>query len=56
MAIAQSRRDETAAIASLKKALEINPDDGEVKGRLYQLEQLVERQQQRQKDESPSSG
>lgn len=49
LAISQSRRDETAAIASLKKALEINPDDGEVKGRLYQLEQLVERQQLRQK-------
>lgn len=49
LAISQSRRDEAAAIASLKKALEINPDDGEVKGRLYQLEQLVERQQLRQK-------
>ena len=48
LAISQSRLDEAAAIASLKKALEINPDDGEVKGRLYQLEQQVERQQRRQ--------
>jgi hypothetical protein len=47
LAISQSRRDESAAIASLKKALEIGPDDGEVKGRLYQLEQIVERQQRR---------
>ena len=47
LAIAQSRRDGVAAIASLKKALEISPDDGEVKGRLFQLEQIVERQPQR---------
>jgi tetratricopeptide (TPR) repeat protein len=44
LAIAQSRTDAAAAIGSLKKALEIDPDNGEVKGRLYQLEQLVERQ------------
>ena len=44
LAIAQSRTDTPAAIASLKKALEIAPENGEVKGRLYQLEQLVERQ------------
>jgi hypothetical protein len=44
LAIAQSRTDAPAAIGSLKKALEIDPDNGEVKGRLYQLEQLVERQ------------
>jgi hypothetical protein len=47
LAIAQSRRDETAAIVSLKKALEISPDDSDAKGRLYQLEQIVERQQRR---------
>jgi len=49
LAIAQSRGDEVAAIASLKRALEISPDDGEVKGRIYQLEQLVERQQRRER-------
>jgi len=44
LAIAQSRRDAPAAVATLKKVLEIEPDNGEVKGRLYQLEQIVERQ------------
>ena len=44
LAIAQSRGDTPAAVATLKKALEIEPDNGEVKGRLYQLEQIVERQ------------
>jgi hypothetical protein len=44
LAIAQSRTDAPAAIATLKKALEITPDNGEIRGRLYQLEQLVERQ------------
>jgi hypothetical protein len=44
LAIAQSRRDTPAAIATLKKVLDIEPDNGEVKGRLYQLEQIVERQ------------
>ena len=47
LSIAQSRRDAPAAIVSLKKALEIDPDNAEAKGRLYQLEQIVERQQRR---------
>ena len=47
LAIAQSRRDEPAAIVSLKKALEIDPENSDAKGRLYQLEQIVERRQRR---------
>lgn len=47
LAVAQSRRDLPAAIASLKKALEVSPDNSEARGRLYQLEQLVERQNRR---------
>jgi hypothetical protein len=47
LAIAQSRRDTPAAVATLKKVLEFDPDNGEVKGRLYQLEQIVERQNRR---------
>jgi len=42
-AIAQSRRDDEAAVATLKKALEIEPENGEVKGRLYQLEETLNR-------------
>jgi hypothetical protein len=42
-AIAQSRRDEEGAIATLKKALEIEPENGEVKGRLYQMEEVLAR-------------
>ena len=48
LAIAQSRRDAPAAVATLKKALEIEPENGEIKGRLYQLEQTVERQNRSQ--------
>jgi hypothetical protein len=47
LAIAQSRRDEPAAIVSLKKALEIDPENSDAKGRLFQLEQIVERRQRR---------
>lgn len=43
-AIAQGGRDDEGAVATLKKALEIEPENGEIKGRLFQLEQLVERQ------------
>jgi hypothetical protein len=43
MAIAQSRRDDEAAVATLKKALEIEPENGEIKGRLYQLEETLNR-------------
>jgi hypothetical protein len=42
-AIAQSRRDEEGAIATLKQALEIEPNNGEVKGRLYQMEEVLAR-------------
>ena len=42
-AIAQSRRDEEGAIATLKQALEIEPNNGEIKGRLYQLEETAAR-------------
>ena len=47
LAIAQSRQDMPAAVATLKKVLEFDPENGEVKGRLYQLEQVLERQQRR---------
>jgi hypothetical protein len=42
-AIAQSRRDEEAAVATLKQALEIEPNNGEIKGRLYQIEETLAR-------------
>jgi Tfp pilus assembly protein PilF len=38
LAFAQTRKlDDTGAIATLEKALEIDPDNGTVKGRLEQL-------------------
>jgi hypothetical protein len=43
LAIAQSRESDEAAIATLKRALEIEPDNGELKGRLFQLEEVVAR-------------
>jgi hypothetical protein len=42
-AIAQSRRDEEGAVATLKRALEIEPENGEIKGRLYQIEETLAR-------------
>jgi hypothetical protein len=42
-AIAQTGRDDDAAVATLKRALEIEPDNGEIKGRLYQLEEMLVR-------------
>jgi hypothetical protein len=42
-AIAQTRRDEEGAVATLKQALEIEPNNGEVKGRLYQIEETLAR-------------
>ena len=42
-AIAQSGRDDEAAIATLKRALEIEPENGEIKGRLYQIEEVLAR-------------
>jgi hypothetical protein len=44
LATAQSRTDVPAAVATLKKVLEIEPENGEAKGRLFQLEQQLERQ------------
>jgi hypothetical protein len=42
-AIAQGGRDDEAAVATLKRALEIDPDNGEIKGRLYQIEEMLAR-------------
>ena len=42
-AIAQGGRDEEGAVATLKKALEIEPENGEIKGRLYQIEEMLAR-------------
>jgi hypothetical protein len=42
-AIAQAGRDDEAAVATLKQALEIDPDNGEIKGRLYQIEEILAR-------------
>jgi tetratricopeptide (TPR) repeat protein len=43
LAIAQSRTDLAAAIESLRKSLEIDPDNGMTRGRLYQLEEDLKR-------------
>jgi len=42
-AIAQAGRDDEGAVATLTKALEIEPENGEVKGRLYQIEEMLAR-------------
>ncbi len=42
-AIAQGGRDDEGAVATLKKALEIEPENGEIKGRLYQIEEMLAR-------------
>ena len=42
-AIAQGGRDDDGAVATLKKALEIDPENGEIKGRLYQIEEMLAR-------------
>jgi hypothetical protein len=42
-AIAQSGRNDEAAVATLKQALEIDPENGEIKGRLYQIEEVLAR-------------
>jgi hypothetical protein len=42
-AIAQSGHDDEAAVGTLKKALEIDPDNGEIRGRLYQIEEMLAR-------------
>lgn len=48
LAIAQDRQGETTtAIGSLEKALELDPSDGMARGRLYQMQQDLERRQRR---------
>ena len=42
-AIAQSGHDDEAAVVTLKQALEIEPENGEIKGRLYQIEEMLAR-------------
>jgi hypothetical protein len=42
-AIAQAGHDDEAAVATLKKALELEPENGEIKGRLYQIEEMLAR-------------
>jgi len=42
-AIAQSGHDDADAVATLKRALELDPDNGEIKGRLYQIEEMLAR-------------
>ena len=42
-AIAQGGRDDEGAVATLKRALEIEPENGEIKGRLYQIEEMLAR-------------
>ena len=42
-AIAQGGHDDDAAVSTLKKALELDPDNGEIKGRLYQIEEMLAR-------------
>jgi hypothetical protein len=42
-AIAQSGDDDEAAVASLRQALELDPGNGEIKGRLYQIEEILAR-------------
>jgi hypothetical protein len=42
-AIAQSGRDDEAAVATLRQALEIDPGNGEIQGRLYQIEEILAR-------------
>jgi len=42
-AIAQAGRDDEAAVVTLKQALELDPGNGEIQGRLYQIEEILER-------------
>ncbi len=42
-AIAQSGRDDEAAVATLRQALELDPGNGEIQGRLYQIEEILAR-------------
>ena len=42
-AIAQSGRNDEAAVATLRQALELDPGNGEISGRLYQIEEILAR-------------
>jgi hypothetical protein len=42
-ATAQSGRDDEAAVATLRQALKLDPDNGEIQGRLYQIEEILAR-------------
>ena len=42
-AIAQAGRDDEAAVATLRQALELDPGNGEIQGRLYQIEEILTR-------------
>ena len=42
-AIAQAGRDDEAAVATLRQALELDPSNGEIQGRLYQIEEILAR-------------
>ena len=42
-AIAQAGRDDEGAVATLKQALELDPGNGEIQGRLYQIEEILAR-------------
>jgi len=42
-AIAQTGRDDEGAVATLKQALELDPGNGEIQGRLYQIEEILAR-------------
>jgi hypothetical protein len=42
-AIAQSGRDDEAAVVTLRQALELDPGNGEISGRLYQIEEILAR-------------
>ena len=42
-AIAQAGRDDEAAVATLRQALELDPVNGEIQGRLYQIEEILAR-------------
>jgi hypothetical protein len=42
-AVAQSGRDDEAAVSTLKQALELDPGNAEIQGRLYQIEEILAR-------------
>src|SRR5262245_49253858 len=42
-AIAQAGRDDEAAVVTLKQALALDPGNGEIQGRLYQIEEILTR-------------